>query len=204
MTYILYLSDIFENSDVQAVLCSVSFCRTYYNPQQKFNTMLDWDVCASFWCLVFITVSPSIRGSEEVSPLTVIEGSLITLVCESSGIPPPSLTWRKDGTCVSVFRKKQGDVNIKRNILYGHCVMHRTLSGWHFYTAYLACVSCMSSPQGPSSNQTNGSESCQGVASCRSPVLRGRTQPPIRARPPVQPAPHPRSTVCRFMVRTGL
>ncbi|KAM4629779.1 hemicentin-1 [Polymixia lowei] len=44
-----------------------------------------------------VWVSPSIRGSEEVSPLTVVEGSLITLVCESSGIPPPSLTWRKDG-----------------------------------------------------------------------------------------------------------
>ncbi|XP_044055859.1 hemicentin-1 isoform X2 [Siniperca chuatsi] len=45
-----------------------------------------------------VWVSPSVRGSEEVSPLTVIEGSLITLVCESSGIPPPSLTWRKDGS----------------------------------------------------------------------------------------------------------
>uniref|UniRef100_A0A3Q3ALP3 Hemicentin 1 n=1 Tax=Kryptolebias marmoratus TaxID=37003 RepID=A0A3Q3ALP3_KRYMA len=43
-----------------------------------------------------IVWSPSIRGSEEVSPLTVIEGSLITLVCESSGIPPPNLTWMKD------------------------------------------------------------------------------------------------------------
>uniref|UniRef100_A0A3Q1B6M5 Hemicentin-1 n=1 Tax=Amphiprion ocellaris TaxID=80972 RepID=A0A3Q1B6M5_AMPOC len=47
---------------------------------------------------LIVWVSPSIRGSEEVSPLTVIEGSLITLVCESSGIPPPSLTWRKDGS----------------------------------------------------------------------------------------------------------
>ncbi|XP_019730956.1 hemicentin-1 isoform X3 [Hippocampus comes] len=46
---------------------------------------------------VNVWVSPSIRGSEEVSPLTVIEGSLITLVCESSGIPPPRLSWRKDG-----------------------------------------------------------------------------------------------------------
>ncbi|XP_026178915.1 hemicentin-1 [Mastacembelus armatus] len=45
-----------------------------------------------------VWLSPSIRGSEEVSPLTVIEGSLITFVCESSGIPPPSLTWRKDGS----------------------------------------------------------------------------------------------------------
>lgn len=47
----------------------------------------------------YIPVSPSIRGSEKVSPLTVIEGSPIALVCESSGIPPPSLTWRKDGKC---------------------------------------------------------------------------------------------------------
>uniref|UniRef100_A0A673IBQ3 Hemicentin-1 n=1 Tax=Sinocyclocheilus rhinocerous TaxID=307959 RepID=A0A673IBQ3_9TELE len=43
-----------------------------------------------------VWVPPSIRGSDEVSPLTVIEGGLITLVCESSGIPPPSLTWKKD------------------------------------------------------------------------------------------------------------
>ncbi|XP_030626728.1 hemicentin-1 [Chanos chanos] len=45
-----------------------------------------------------VWVPPGIRGSEEVSPLTVVEGSLITLVCESSGIPPPSLSWRKDGS----------------------------------------------------------------------------------------------------------
>ncbi|XP_005733181.1 hemicentin-1 isoform X1 [Pundamilia nyererei] len=45
-----------------------------------------------------VWVSPSIRGSEEASPLTVVEGSLITLMCESSGIPPPSLTWTKDGS----------------------------------------------------------------------------------------------------------
>ncbi|XP_061739556.1 hemicentin-1 [Nerophis ophidion] len=49
---------------------------------------------------VNVLVSPSIRGSEEVSPFTVIEGSLITLVCESSGIPPPSLSWRKDGAAL--------------------------------------------------------------------------------------------------------
>ncbi|XP_053737549.1 hemicentin-1 isoform X1 [Synchiropus splendidus] len=43
-----------------------------------------------------VWVLPSIRGSEEVSPLTVMEGTLTTLVCESSGIPPPSLIWKKD------------------------------------------------------------------------------------------------------------
>ncbi|XP_014802303.1 PREDICTED: hemicentin-1 [Calidris pugnax] len=47
---------------------------------------------------VNIWVSPSIYDSDNVSQLTVIEGSLISLVCESSGIPPPSLTWKKDGS----------------------------------------------------------------------------------------------------------
>lgn len=32
----------------------------------------------------------------------MIEGTLITLVCESSGIPPPSLTWIKDGELMFV------------------------------------------------------------------------------------------------------
>ncbi|XP_076872442.1 hemicentin-1 isoform X2 [Brachyhypopomus gauderio] len=45
-----------------------------------------------------VWVSPSIRGSEDVSNLTVSEGGLITLICESSGIPPPSLSWRKNGS----------------------------------------------------------------------------------------------------------
>lgn len=63
------------------------------------STALSCDVSSSCQRPAAIPVSPSIRGSEEVSPLMVIEGSPITLVCESSGIPPPSLTWRKDGKC---------------------------------------------------------------------------------------------------------
>ncbi|KAG5276279.1 hypothetical protein AALO_G00130100 [Alosa alosa] len=45
-----------------------------------------------------VWVPPSIRGSEEMSRVVVVEGSPMSLVCESSGIPPPSLTWKKDGT----------------------------------------------------------------------------------------------------------
>ncbi|XP_062437683.1 hemicentin-1 [Rhea pennata] len=47
---------------------------------------------------VNVWVSPSIYGSDDISQLTVIEGSLISLICESSGIPPPSLTWKKNGS----------------------------------------------------------------------------------------------------------
>ncbi|XP_009874122.1 PREDICTED: hemicentin-1-like, partial [Apaloderma vittatum] len=45
---------------------------------------------------VNIWVSPSISGSDDISQLTVTEGGLISLICESSGIPLPSLTWKKN------------------------------------------------------------------------------------------------------------
>ncbi|XP_008936946.1 PREDICTED: hemicentin-1-like, partial [Merops nubicus] len=47
---------------------------------------------------VNIWVSPSIYGSDDISQLTVTEGGSISLICESSGIPPPSLTWKKNGS----------------------------------------------------------------------------------------------------------
>uniref|UniRef100_A0A8C6QPP1 Hemicentin-1 n=1 Tax=Nannospalax galili TaxID=1026970 RepID=A0A8C6QPP1_NANGA len=49
---------------------------------------------------VNIWVPPSIYGSDELVQLTVIEGNLITLLCESSGIPPPNLIWKKKGSPV--------------------------------------------------------------------------------------------------------
>ncbi|XP_074858281.1 hemicentin-1 isoform X2 [Carettochelys insculpta] len=51
---------------------------------------------------VNVWVPPSIYGSDELSQLTVLEGSLISLVCESSGIPPPSLTWKKNSSLLPV------------------------------------------------------------------------------------------------------
>ncbi|XP_069497466.1 hemicentin-1 isoform X2 [Ambystoma mexicanum] len=47
---------------------------------------------------VNVWVPPSIRGSETLSRLTAIEGSLVSLICESSGIPPPDLAWKKNGS----------------------------------------------------------------------------------------------------------
>lgn len=39
--------------------------------------------------------------------MTVIEGSFTTLLCESSGIPPPSLTWMKDGKFIYANTSQQ-------------------------------------------------------------------------------------------------
>ncbi|XP_039591708.1 hemicentin-1 isoform X2 [Polypterus senegalus] len=54
-----------------------------------------------------VWVPPSILGADEVSQLTVIEGSLITLVCESSGIPPPNLTWKKNGALLKTLSRNR-------------------------------------------------------------------------------------------------
>ncbi|XP_004706727.1 hemicentin-1 [Echinops telfairi] len=49
---------------------------------------------------VNIWVPPNIYGSDELAQLTVIEGNIVTLLCESSGIPPPNLIWKKKGSPV--------------------------------------------------------------------------------------------------------
>ena len=41
---------------------------------------------------------------EPVEPVTVVQGSLVTLTCEARGVPPPTLTWMKDGQPLSLHR----------------------------------------------------------------------------------------------------
>nr|XP_046206515.1 hemicentin-1-like [Oncorhynchus gorbuscha] len=43
-------------------------------------------------------------GVEPVESVTVVRGSLVTLTCEARGVPPPSLTWLKDGQPLSLHR----------------------------------------------------------------------------------------------------
>uniref|UniRef100_A0A3Q0T533 Ig-like domain-containing protein n=1 Tax=Amphilophus citrinellus TaxID=61819 RepID=A0A3Q0T533_AMPCI len=51
-----------------------------------------------------ITVPPGVNHVEPVEPVTVIQGSLVTLTCEARGVPPPTLTWMKDGQPLSLHR----------------------------------------------------------------------------------------------------
>lgn len=94
---------------------------------QSFNlhAVKEADLSASLRRLVVIPVAPSIRGSEEVSPMVVTEGSFITLLCESSGIPPPNLTWMKDGKSVSETShcKREWNVLVCLNFLTNNCFL---------------------------------------------------------------------------------
>ncbi|XP_036351171.2 hemicentin-1 [Ochotona princeps] len=49
---------------------------------------------------VNVWVPPNIYGSKELAQLTVIEGNLASLLCESSGIPPANIVWKKNGSPV--------------------------------------------------------------------------------------------------------
>lgn len=50
---------------------------------------------------IFATVPPNIKGEEVNS--TVMLGQSVELLCQSDAIPPPTLSWRKDGR--PLFRK---------------------------------------------------------------------------------------------------
>ncbi|XP_061490015.1 hemicentin-1 isoform X5 [Rhineura floridana] len=47
---------------------------------------------------VNVWVPANVYSSDILAHLTVIEGNLISIICESSGIPPPALSWRKNGS----------------------------------------------------------------------------------------------------------
>ncbi|XP_068166004.1 hemicentin-1 [Antennarius striatus] len=53
---------------------------------------------------VQVQVPPGVEHVEPVEPVTVVQGSLVTLTCEARGVPPPTLTWLKDGQPLSLQR----------------------------------------------------------------------------------------------------
>ncbi|XP_067377843.1 hemicentin-1 isoform X1 [Channa argus] len=53
---------------------------------------------------VQIQVPPGVDHVEPVEPVTVVQGSLVTLTCEARGVPPPILTWMKDSQPLSLHR----------------------------------------------------------------------------------------------------
>ncbi|TMS03749.1 Hemicentin-2 [Larimichthys crocea] len=53
---------------------------------------------------VQVQVPPGVDHVEPVEPVTIVQGSLVTLTCEARGVPPPTLTWIKDGQPLSLHR----------------------------------------------------------------------------------------------------
>ncbi|TWW61140.1 Hemicentin-1 [Takifugu flavidus] len=53
---------------------------------------------------VQVQVPPGVDHIEPVEPVTIVQGSLVTLSCEARGVPPPTLTWLKDSQPLSLHR----------------------------------------------------------------------------------------------------
>lgn len=63
-----------------------------------------WDWLHIVW--VWSTVPPGVDRIEPVESVTIVQGSLVTLSCEARGVPPPTLTWLKDGHPLSLHRNR--------------------------------------------------------------------------------------------------
>lgn len=53
-------------------------------------------ILKNYLCLVLSSVPPSIDGPAEESVVETISNP-VTFACDATGIPPPSLTWLKNG-----------------------------------------------------------------------------------------------------------
>uniref|UniRef100_A0A3B1JZI7 Ig-like domain-containing protein n=1 Tax=Astyanax mexicanus TaxID=7994 RepID=A0A3B1JZI7_ASTMX len=51
----------------------------------------------SFVWVPFPPAPPTVDRTEPTEQLSVVLGSVVTLTCEAHGVPPPTLTWLKDG-----------------------------------------------------------------------------------------------------------
>lgn len=47
---------------------------------------------------------PAVERTEPTEQVAVVQGSSVTLTCEARGVPPPTLSWLKDGQPLSLHR----------------------------------------------------------------------------------------------------
>lgn len=54
--------------------------------------------------MVVFTAPPAVERTEPTEQVVVVLGSSVTLTCEARGVPPPTLSWLKDGQPLSLHR----------------------------------------------------------------------------------------------------
>ena len=53
-------------------------------------------------CVFLCVVPPNIAGEGAPQDVAVLRGRQVTLECQSDAVPPPTLTWLKDGSPLQV------------------------------------------------------------------------------------------------------
>lgn len=73
------------------------------------------------YSLFFTSVPPSLDGAESTEDVTVVRGSLATLLCIAHGTPTPTVSWLKEGvTKTSDHRFKFLNLNTTVQIVQAH------------------------------------------------------------------------------------
>lgn len=54
-------------------------------------------------CVFSVAVPPNIAGESAPQDVPVLQGRQVTLECKSDAVPPPTLTWLKDGAPLQVL-----------------------------------------------------------------------------------------------------
>lgn len=55
-----------------------------------------------FFFLIFVTVPPNIAGTSGPQDLTVLQNRQVILECKSDAVPPPTISWLKNGELLEV------------------------------------------------------------------------------------------------------
>lgn len=54
--------------------------------------------------IIFVSiVPPNIAGESGVQDISVLQNRQVTLECRSDAVPPPTLSWLKDGALLKVY-----------------------------------------------------------------------------------------------------
>lgn len=60
-----------------------------------------------------LAVPPNIVGTSETQDVSVLLGGQVTLECRSDAVPPPTLSWLKDGHALQVGRRSNKNTHTR-------------------------------------------------------------------------------------------
>lgn len=58
--------------------------------------------CLFFFSLISATVPPNIAGTSGPQDITVLQNRQVILECKSDAVPPPTISWLKNGEVLEV------------------------------------------------------------------------------------------------------
>jgi len=114
--------------------------RSFYRKEVIFNDFLLCSTHASVICVVTHTVPPSFgtSGTVQETDVTVVVNSTLILECSVQAIPPPDITWYKNGEEFVLNEDRMTLKKVKTNMFEQHLFsICRILLLHNYYAALL-------------------------------------------------------------------